>query len=86
MLRFWPRFCGNQNVYTSASQRWLDGLMAQMANRAGLRRRNSMTMPHSSERCPYHQHEIALSGAPCAKFAFDQTLLGTLTGPEIQRA
>jgi hypothetical protein len=57
MVRLWSRSCGNQNVYTSACQRWLDGLMAQMANRARVRGRNGMTMPHSSERSPYHQGE-----------------------------
>jgi hypothetical protein len=57
MLRFWSGSCGNQNVYTSACQGWFDGLMAQMANRAGVRGRNGMTMPHSAERSPYHQHE-----------------------------
>jgi len=57
MLRFWSRSCGNQKVYTSACRRWRDGLMAQMANRAGVGRRNGMTMPHSSERSPDHQHE-----------------------------
>jgi hypothetical protein len=57
MLRFWSGSCGNQNVHTSARRRWLDGLMAQMANRAGVRGRNGMTMPHSAERSPNHQHE-----------------------------
>ena len=57
MLRFWSSSCGNQNVYTSACQRWLNGLMTQMADRAGVRGREGMTMPHSSERRPYHQHE-----------------------------
>jgi hypothetical protein len=57
MLRFRSRSCGSQNVYTSACQRWLDGLMAEMANRAGVRRRNGMTMPHSSERRPDYQRE-----------------------------
>jgi hypothetical protein len=57
MLRLWSGPCGNQNVSTSACQRWLNGLMAQMANRAGVRGTNGMTMPHSSERSPYHQHE-----------------------------
>lgn len=57
MLRLWSGSGGKQNVYASACQRWLDGLMAQMANRAGVRRRDGMTMPHSSERSSYHQHE-----------------------------
>jgi hypothetical protein len=57
MLRFWSGSCGNQNVYTSACRRWRDSLMAQMANRAGVRGRNGMTVPHSSERSPDHQRE-----------------------------
>jgi hypothetical protein len=57
MLGFWSGSGGNQNVYTSASERWLDGLMAHMADRAGVRGRNGMTMPHSSERSPHHQRE-----------------------------
>jgi hypothetical protein len=57
MLRFWSGSGGNQNVNTSACQGWLNGLMAQMANWAGVRGRNGMTMPHSSERRPYHQHQ-----------------------------
>jgi hypothetical protein len=57
MFRFWSRSGGNQSVCTSAGQRWLDGLMAEMANRAGVRGRNGMTMTHSPERRSYHQHE-----------------------------
>jgi hypothetical protein len=57
MLRFWSGPGGNQKVHTSACRRRLDRLMAQMANRAGVRGRNGMTMPHSSERSPYHQYE-----------------------------
>jgi hypothetical protein len=57
MLRFWSGSCGNQNVSTSACRRWRDGLMAQMANRAGVSGTNGMTMPHSPERSPYQQHE-----------------------------
>jgi hypothetical protein len=57
MFRFWSRSCGNQNVYTRARLGWLDGVMAQMANRAGVRRRDGVAMPHSSERGSYHQHE-----------------------------
>jgi hypothetical protein len=57
MLRFWSGSCGNQNVHTSARQSWLNGLMAQVADRAGVRGRNGVTVPHSPERRPYHQHE-----------------------------
>jgi hypothetical protein len=57
MLRFWSRSCGNQNFYASVRRRCLNGLVAQITNRAGVRRSNSMAMPHSSERSPYHQHE-----------------------------
>jgi hypothetical protein len=57
MFRFWPRSSGNQNVNARARERWRDVLMAQMANRAGVGRIHSMTMPHSSERRPYQQDE-----------------------------
>jgi hypothetical protein len=56
-FRFWSRSCGNQNVYTRARERRLDHLMAQMAKWACIGRINSMTVPLSSERGPYHQYE-----------------------------
>jgi hypothetical protein len=51
-LGFWPRPCGNQNVYTSACRRRFDGLMAQLADRAGVRERIGMVMPDLSQRRP----------------------------------
>ena len=57
MFRFRSSSRRHQDVYPSAGQCWLDGQMAQMANRAGVRGRNGMTMQHSSERGSYHQHE-----------------------------
>jgi hypothetical protein len=57
MLRFWFGPGGNQKVHSSAGRCRLNRLMAQMANRAGVRGRNGMTVPHPSERGPYHQHE-----------------------------
>jgi hypothetical protein len=57
MLRFWSRSRRSQNVYTGICRRCFNSLMAQMANRAGVGGRNGMTVPHSSERSPYHQRE-----------------------------
>ena len=82
MFRFWPRSSGNQNVNARARERWRDVLMAQMANRAGVGRIHSMTMPHSSERRPYQQDEKRYREHRAPNSLLIRHFLGTLTGPE----
>jgi hypothetical protein len=56
-LRLRPRPRGNQNGCTVACHRWLDGLMAHMADWAGAGGKVGVIMPDLSDRRPYHERE-----------------------------
>jgi hypothetical protein len=49
--------CGQQDQGASAHRRRLDGLMAQMTNRAVVRRRSGVVMPDEAERSPYQERK-----------------------------
>jgi hypothetical protein len=57
ILRFRSSSCGQQDEGASAHRRRLDGLMAQMTDRAIVRRRSGMVMPDEPERSPYQQRK-----------------------------
>jgi hypothetical protein len=57
ILRFGSRSCGQQDEGASAHRRRLDGLMAQMTDRAIVRRGSGVVMPDEAERCPYQERK-----------------------------
>ena len=56
-LRLQPSTEQDQSVGANVYMRRLDGLMDQMADRAGVGRRVDMVMPDSSNRHPYHERK-----------------------------
>ena len=74
-LRFGPRPAGNRNTYANARRRRFDGLMAQMADRAGVGRSVGVMMPDSPERRPDHQREQRYGQQQRARFVLCQTRL-----------
>ena len=56
-LRFRSSSCGQQDEGAGAHRRRLDGLMAQMTDRAVVRRSSGVVMPDEPERSPYQERK-----------------------------
>ncbi len=68
-LRFRSSSCGQQDEGAGAHRRRLDGLMAQMTDRAVVRRGSGVVMPDEAERSPYQQRKERYRQLPVAKLS-----------------